>query len=172
MKPLGSLNLQGFFVFRIVQFSRYQVVIFIDPLHSASFLLYHIAYRLSRGFLNFFKVFKLPIRGIDRRLKQLIYHITFPSVCQALFQNFFFSCRFESFFRLSWRLIYSTTLASLCQHPDTSNPFNISCPFLCISSKAQGSAPDKPPDALLHTIIVSLKATPLRASLSALRSVC
>ena len=53
MKPLGSLNLQGFFVFRIVQFSRYQFVIFIDPLHSAAFLLYHIAYRLSSTFSKF-----------------------------------------------------------------------------------------------------------------------
>lgn len=79
MKPLGSLNLQGFFVFRIVQFSRYQFVIFIDPLHSAAFLLYHIAYRLSRGFLNFFKVFCAPDSWYRSPLEAayLAYHISF-----------------------------------------------------------------------------------------------
>lgn len=90
MKPLGSLNLQGFFVFRIVQFSRYQVVIFIDPLHSAAFLLYHIAYRLSRGFLNFFKVFWAPDSWYRSPLEAayLAYHISFG--LSSTFSKFLF----------------------------------------------------------------------------------
>ena len=90
MKPLGSLNLQGFFVFRIVQFSRYQFVIFIDPLHLAAFLLYHIAYRLSRGFLNFFKVFWAPDSWYRSPLEAayLVYHISFG--LSSTFSKFLF----------------------------------------------------------------------------------
>ena len=90
MKPLGSLNLQGFFVFRIVQFSRYQFVIFIDPLRSAAFLLYHIAYRLSRGFLNFFKVFWAPDSWYRSPLEAayLAYHISFG--LSSTFSKFLF----------------------------------------------------------------------------------
>ena len=84
-----SLNLQGFFVFRIVQFSRYQFVIF--SIRCVQQLFYYITSLTvcQEVFWTFLKFFELPIRGIDRCSKQLIYHITFFSVCQVLFQNFF-----------------------------------------------------------------------------------
>ena len=116
MKPLGSLNLQGFFRVSYCSIFKIPVVIFIDPLRSAAFLLYHIAYRLSRGFLNFFKVFWAPDSWYRSPLEAayLAYHISFS--LSSTFSKFLFLLSVWVVFRLSWRLIYSTILVPLCQH--------------------------------------------------------
>ncbi len=61
-----------------------------SSLRAAGFLFYHICFRLSRGFLTFFRVFfgvfRLPFPSLLRR--PIYYTITAP-VCQYLFRNFF-----------------------------------------------------------------------------------
>ena len=113
MKPLGSLNLQGFFVFRIVQFSRYRVFRscgvlfysitsfrFCQPFFEFFQILFWgdfvssvtalISYHGSRGFLNFFKVFWAPDSWYQLPLEAayLAYHISFG--LSSTFSKFLF----------------------------------------------------------------------------------
>ena len=167
MKPLGSLNLQGFFVFRIVQFSRYQFVIFIDPLHLAAFLLYHIAYRLSRGFLNFFKIFWAPDSWYRSPLEAayLAYHISFG--LSSTFSKFLFLLSVWVVFPalLATYLFYHTCLPVSTPGCFKSIQYILSIFMHIIQSKRKRTRQTAGCASAYH--IVSLKTTPLRASLSA-----
>jgi len=68
---------------------------------SAACLLYHIRFRLSRGFSNFFQVFSRILSDQHPACRQPVYYITSASLCQEVFQTFL------KFFRLRFRLFYS-----------------------------------------------------------------
>ena len=92
-------------VFRVSYCSIFKIPLWsFDPLFLTAFLLYHVARPLSRGFLNFFKVFFAPDPWYRLPLKAayLVYHISFA--LSSTFSKFLFL--------LSGRVVFQALLAT------------------------------------------------------------
>ena len=84
---------------------------------SAACLLYHIRFRLSRGFSNFFQVFSRTLSDQHPACRQPVYYITSASLCQEVFPNFFqvFSTSFSFVLLSRGQLRYYIIHITLCQ---------------------------------------------------------
>ena len=94
---------------------------FVFLISQTTLLLYHIFSSLSRGFLNFFKVFFKPSWFFRKKrlpFRKLLYYITLSLVCQEVFKTFFkVFCDLFAFAVPSSRvLVYYITFTGKSQH--------------------------------------------------------